>query len=61
VLWLLHGCCDTYQSWTRSTDVVELAELADVLVVMPEASEVGFYADCYKGGRKGHRGGRPFI
>jgi len=21
VLWLLHGCCDTYQSWTRSTDV----------------------------------------
>ena len=25
VLWLLHGCCDTYQSWTRSTDVEQLA------------------------------------
>jgi diacylglycerol O-acyltransferase / trehalose O-mycolyltransferase len=61
VLWLLHGCCDTYQSWTRSTDVVELAELADVLVVMPEAGEVGFYADCYKGGRKGLPRWRPFI
>src|SRR4051794_30859424 len=21
VLYLLHGCCDTYESWTRSTDV----------------------------------------
>jgi diacylglycerol O-acyltransferase / trehalose O-mycolyltransferase len=53
VLWLLHGCCDTYRSWTRSTDVEELAELADVLVVMPEAGEVGFYSDWYNGGREG--------
>jgi diacylglycerol O-acyltransferase / trehalose O-mycolyltransferase / mycolyltransferase Ag85 len=53
VLWLLHGCCDSYQSWTRSTDVDELAELADVLVVMPEAGEVGFYTDWCNGGRKG--------
>ena len=53
VLWLLHGCCDTYQSWTRSTDVEELAGLADVLVVMPEAGPVGFYSDWYKRGRGG--------
>jgi ABC-type glycerol-3-phosphate transport system permease component/S-formylglutathione hydrolase FrmB len=53
VLWLLHGCCDTYQSWTRSTDVEELAGLADVLVVMPEAGPVGFYSDWYNGGQVG--------
>ena len=53
VLWLLHGCCDTYQSWTRSTDVEELAALAGVLVVMPEAGQVGFYSDWYNRGRGG--------
>jgi S-formylglutathione hydrolase FrmB len=47
VLWLLHGCCDTYQSWTRETDVEELAGLDDVLVVMPEAGMVGFYCDWF--------------
>jgi S-formylglutathione hydrolase FrmB len=53
VLWLLHGCCDTYQSWTRSTDVEQLASLADVLVVMPEAGKVGYYSDWYRAGRQG--------
>ena len=53
VLWLLHGCCDTYQSRTRSTDVERLAGLADVLVVMPEAGEVGYYSDWYHAGRDG--------
>jgi diacylglycerol O-acyltransferase / trehalose O-mycolyltransferase len=53
VLWLLHGCCDTYQSWTRSTDVEQLAGLADVLVVMPEAGNVGYYSDWYHAGRDG--------
>jgi alpha-glucoside transport system permease protein len=53
VLWLLHGCCDTYQSWTRSTDVEQLDELADVLVVMPEAGQVGFYSDWRAPGRGG--------
>src|SRR6266545_4798689 len=53
VLWLLHGCCDTYQSWTRSTDVQDLPGLAEVLVVMPEAGQVGFYSDWYNGGDGG--------
>ncbi len=53
VLWLLHGCCNTYQSWTRSTDLKDLATLADVLVVMPEAGQVGFYSDWYNSGRGG--------
>jgi diacylglycerol O-acyltransferase / trehalose O-mycolyltransferase len=47
VLWLLHGCCDTYESWTRSTDVEHLSALAGVLVVMPEAGAVGHYSDWY--------------
>jgi diacylglycerol O-acyltransferase / trehalose O-mycolyltransferase len=49
VLYLLHGCCDTYESWTRSTDVETLARLRDVLVVMPEGGDVGFYSDWVKG------------
>ena len=49
VLYLLHGCCDTYESWTRSTDVAELAQLRDVLVVMPEGGDVGFYSDWLDG------------
>ncbi|HEY2958847.1 MAG TPA: alpha/beta hydrolase family protein [Actinomycetota bacterium] len=56
VLWLLHGCCgagDAYQSWTRHSDVEQLAGLADVLVVMPEAGQVGYYSDWYRAGRDG--------
>src|SRR6185436_3362116 len=49
VLWLLHGCCDTYKSWTRSTDIEGMKPLRTVLVVMPEGGDVGFYAD-WKGG-----------
>jgi diacylglycerol O-acyltransferase / trehalose O-mycolyltransferase len=49
VLYLLHGCCDTYDSWTRSTDVEELPNLRHVLVVMPEAGAVGFYSNWRDG------------
>jgi diacylglycerol O-acyltransferase / trehalose O-mycolyltransferase len=45
ILYLLHGCCDTYESWTRSTDIEELAGLRDVLVVMPEGGPVGSYSN----------------
>jgi diacylglycerol O-acyltransferase/trehalose O-mycolyltransferase len=41
VLYLLHGCCDTYVSWTRSTDVASIPQLRHVLVVMPEAGAAG--------------------
>jgi diacylglycerol O-acyltransferase/trehalose O-mycolyltransferase len=47
VLYLLHGCCDTYESWTRETDVEELRGLRGVLVVMPEAGPVGWYSDWW--------------
>ena len=49
VLYLLHGCCDTYHSWTRNTDVAELTADAGVLVVMPEGGRVGFYSDWLDG------------
>jgi diacylglycerol O-acyltransferase/trehalose O-mycolyltransferase len=51
VLYLLHGCCDTYESWTRSTDVAQLTALRDVLVVMPEGGDVGFYSNWRDGPR----------
>jgi S-formylglutathione hydrolase FrmB len=53
VLYLLHGCCDTYESWTRSTDVEELAQLRGVLVVMPEGGPVGWYSDWWNHGQGG--------
>jgi S-formylglutathione hydrolase FrmB len=49
VLYLLHGCCDTYDSWTRSTDVEDLPALRHVLVVMPEGGAVGFYSNWRDG------------
>src|SRR5690348_14134839 len=51
VLFLLHGCCDTYQSWTRSTDVERLTARGDVLVVMPDGGKAGFYSDWLVGPR----------
>jgi hypothetical protein len=30
-LYLLHGCCDSYISWTRSTDIEQLSAVSDVL------------------------------
>lgn len=53
VLYLLHGCCDSYVSWTRSTDVEQLTAGTDVLVVMPEAGADGFYSDWWNGGSGG--------
>ncbi|RKN15806.1 esterase family protein [Micromonospora musae] len=53
VLYLLHGCCDSYLSWTRSTDVASIPELRDVLVVMPEAGAAGWYSDWWNAGRGG--------
>jgi diacylglycerol O-acyltransferase / trehalose O-mycolyltransferase len=51
VLYLLHGCCDTYESWTRSTDVEELTEHSELIVVMPDGGRAGFYSDWLDGPR----------
>jgi diacylglycerol O-acyltransferase / trehalose O-mycolyltransferase len=52
VLYLLHGCCDTYDSWARETDLAGIPALRSVLVVMPEGGAVGFYSN-WRGGRPG--------
>jgi S-formylglutathione hydrolase FrmB len=53
VLYLLHGCCDDYQSWTRGTDVEALTAGSEVLVVTPEAGRAGFYSNWWNHGRYG--------
>lgn len=53
VLYLLHGCCDTPDSWTRETDVEELSQLRDVLVVTPEGGAAGWYSDWWNYGAGG--------
>ncbi|MFW6692320.1 alpha/beta hydrolase [Streptomyces sp. MAR4 CNX-425] len=52
-LWLLHGCCGDYTSWTSETDVARTDELRDVLVVMPEAGWNGWYSDWWNFGEGG--------
>jgi diacylglycerol O-acyltransferase/trehalose O-mycolyltransferase len=49
VLYLLHGCCDDYRAWTRSTAVEQYAPLRRALVVMPDAGRIGFYSDWRDG------------
>ena len=51
VLYLLHGCCDSYLSWTRSTDVERFTRNLDALVVMPDGGKAGFYSDWRTGPR----------
>jgi diacylglycerol O-acyltransferase/trehalose O-mycolyltransferase len=51
VLYLLHGCCDTYKSWTRSTRIEQMPQLRRLLVVMPEGGDVGFYSNWVGGER----------
>lgn len=50
-LWLLHGCCGDYTSWTGKTDVAQTESLRDVLVVMPEAGWNGWYSDWWNYGQ----------
>jgi diacylglycerol O-acyltransferase / trehalose O-mycolyltransferase len=51
VLYLLHGCCDSWVAWTRSTDVEALSARDDVIVAMPDGGRAGFYSDWLRGPR----------
>lgn len=55
VLYLLHGANDpdTYQCWTRSTDVIALTAGLPLLIVMPEGGPQGYYSDWFNHGRGG--------
>jgi diacylglycerol O-acyltransferase / trehalose O-mycolyltransferase len=53
VLYLLHGCCDTPDSWTRETDVEDIPALRNVLVITPEAGAFGWYSDWWNHGAGG--------
>jgi diacylglycerol O-acyltransferase/trehalose O-mycolyltransferase len=48
-LYLLQGCCDSYASWTLSTDIEKLARTQELIVAMPEGGSVGFYSDWKSG------------
>ncbi|GGO89794.1 hypothetical protein GCM10012280_33860 [Wenjunlia tyrosinilytica] len=52
-LYLLQGASDDYTSWTRETDVEELAQDADMLIVTPEGGRAGFYTNWWNYGRAG--------
>jgi diacylglycerol O-acyltransferase/trehalose O-mycolyltransferase len=51
VLYLLHGCCDSYVSWTRFTDIEKLTQQSDIMVAMPDGGKAGFYSDWQSGPR----------
>ncbi|MCP2340132.1 alpha/beta hydrolase [Actinomadura rupiterrae] len=53
VLWVLHGGNCHYDAWTRNTDIAELADRSDVIVVMPEGGYAGGYTDWWNYGRGG--------
>jgi S-formylglutathione hydrolase FrmB len=55
VLYLLHGASGSHEDWMRFTDVESLVGPTDLLVVMPDAGDLGFYSDWWNGGR----GGQP--
>lgn len=52
-LYLLQGASDDYTSWTRETDIEELASQTDVIIVTPEGGRAGFYTNWWNYGQKG--------
>jgi diacylglycerol O-acyltransferase / trehalose O-mycolyltransferase len=52
-LYLLHGADGSHLDWTMQTDVEQLTEPTDLLVVMPDAGGHGFYSDWWNGGQGG--------
>lgn len=49
MLTLHHGGLDDCRSWTRETDLLELARDDRVLIVMPDGGHAGGYADWRRG------------
>jgi S-formylglutathione hydrolase FrmB len=53
VLYLLHGCCDDYRSWSDKTDLESFTAEMDLIVVMPDAGNGGMYTDWFNNGAGG--------
>jgi S-formylglutathione hydrolase FrmB len=53
VLYLLHGCCDTYQTWSADTNVEAKTKGAPVIIAMPDGGPVGFYTNWWNFGLGG--------
>ncbi|UGY92950.1 alpha/beta hydrolase [Streptomyces gobiensis] len=50
-LYLLHGCCisqNSWQLWTRKTDVELITASLKALVVMPEGGPVSYYSNWWR-------------
>ena len=53
VLYLLHGCCDDYKSWSDKTDLEEITAGKRVLIVMPDGHPFGWYSNWFNNGAGG--------
>ena len=53
VLYLLHGCCDTYLTWDTNTNVASQTKGAPVIVALPDGGPVGFYTNWWNFGAGG--------
>jgi S-formylglutathione hydrolase FrmB len=53
VLYLLHGCCDTYQGWTQNTNVGQFMQGAPVIVALPDGGPAGLYTNWWNFGLGG--------
>ena len=45
VLYLLHGAYGSYKDWVKNTDVADLADAYEMIIVFPDGSPFGWYVD----------------
>ena len=53
VLYLLHGCCDDYKSWSSKMELEAITAGKRVLIVMPDAGPFGWYSNWFNNGAGG--------
>ena len=53
VLYLLHGATGMHSDWTSYTDAEDVTKSTNLLVVLPDAGDFGFYSDWWNQGNGG--------
>jgi len=53
VLYLLHGCCDTAQTWRQKTNIEQETAGAPVILASPDGGPAGLYTNWWNNGRRG--------